>query len=57
MVQQSFDNGAIRELRETAEAAEALAKNPEVFEEAVEAYRARDASRQARCLHPILVRV
>lgn len=34
-----------RELREEADAAQALARDPAVFEEAVEAFRARDAGR------------
>jgi hypothetical protein len=45
MAKQSFDDDNIQELRETAEAAEELAKNPEVFREAIEAFRARDVNR------------
>jgi len=39
MAKQPFDDDDIQELCETAEAAEALAKNPEVFREAVEAFQ------------------
>jgi len=41
----SIDDEAAQQLREMAEAAEALAKNPDAFQQAVDAFHARDASR------------